>query len=169
MIVCVLISLLLFTIFNFFCIKKYGLLSCYSAYGKKWEEWGKERPFFKDINIWSLVTILTAMFLIPPMLVTGVASPIQFICFFAPLVALTPGYTDCKKANIIHQVGAWGCTTLILLWLFVIMHQWIIILPIFTLSLVIGLGTNTFKESWCYYLEMSMFIATFLVLLLSFI
>lgn len=173
MIYCVIVSLLIFTVFNFICIKKFDLLSCYSAYGKKWEEWGKTHPFFKNINLWSVVTFLTAALLIPPMLVTGMASPIQFICFFAPLylflVAFTPGYLDNKRNNIIHQIGAWGCTILILLWLFLIVHQWVVILPVFTLALVIALGTRTWKESYYYYLEMSMFLSTFLVLLTFFV
>jgi hypothetical protein len=149
------------------------LLSCYSAYGPKWAEWGEKHPQFKGLNIWSLVTIISAVLLIPPMIASAGASPFQFLCFFAPLylflVALTPNYQTDKKANLIHQIGAWGCVAMILVWLFVIVKKWVAILPIIVLSLVIGLGTRTFKESWTYYLEMDMFLCTYIILICMFV
>ena len=161
---CTLISMLIFIGFNAIGIEKFGLLSCYSAYGEKWAPLSPA-----NLNIWSVVTIAAALLLIPPMLATAVGNPLQFVCFFAPLylilVGLTPDYKETKKKNLIHQIGAWGCVTGILIWLFAIVQQWVVILPVFTLMLVIGLGTRTFKESYLYYLEMGMYLATYLVLI----
>lgn len=171
--ICTLISMILFVTFNIICLNKYGLLSCYSAYGPKWSEWEKQHPKTKGINIWSVVTFITAALLMPPMIVTGTGSALQFLCFFAPLylflVSFTPNYDTVKKQNIVHQIGAWTCVALILVWLFVIVHKWIVLLPVFVLTFVIGLGTRTLKESLIYYLEMAMFLSTYIVLISLFI
>lgn len=170
MLVCTIISMVLFIVFNIICICKYGLLSCYSAYGPKWSEFEKQHPRTKGLNIWSLVTVLSAFLLIPPLISTGTGSALQFLCFFAPLylflVAFTPNYDTKKIQNIVHQIGAWMCVTLILIWMFFIVHKWIVIIPVFILALIIALGTKTLKQSWLYYLEMAMFISTYLILLI---
>ena len=107
------------------------------------------------------------------MIATAVGNPLQFLCFFAPLylflVGFTPNYQEDKKANIIHQIGAWGCVAMILVWLFIIVKKWVVLLPVFTLALVIGFGTRTIKESITYYLEMAMYISIYLILILMFI
>ncbi len=170
MLVCTLLSMILFIVFNIICISKYGLLSCYSAYGPKWSEFEKQHPYMKGLNIWSLVTVLTACFLIPPMLVSGTGSALQFLCFFAPLylflVAFTPNYDTKKIQNIVHQIGAWTCVALILVWMFFIVHKWVVIIPVFILAIIVGLGTSTLKSSLTYYLEMAMFLSTYLILLI---
>lgn len=164
------ISMILFIVFNIICICKYGLLSCYSAYGPKWSEFEKQHPRTKGLNIWSLVTFITAALLMLPMIATGTGSALQFLCFFAPLylflVAFTPNYNTKKKQNIVHQIGAWMCVTLILIWMFFIVHKWIVIIPVFILAIIVGLGTSTLKSSLTYYLEMAMFISTYLILLI---
>ena len=171
--VCTIISMVLFIGFNIICLSKYGLLSCYSAYGPKWAEWEKEHPYMKGLNVWSLVTILTAIFLIPPMIITGIGSSLQFLCFFAPLylflVAFTPHYNTDKRQNIIHQIGAWTCVVLIFIWLIAVVHKWIVLLPVLILMIIIGLGTGTLKKSITYYLEMMMFLSTYIVLISMFI
>lgn len=167
--VCTIISLLIFVVFNYICIKKYGLLSCFSAYGKKWDEYTQEHPQLKGLNIWSVVTIVTAILLLVPMLNTGKDNSLQFLCFFAPLylflVGFTPKYSEKKTWNIIHQIGAWGCVVCILLWLFFVVKLWAVIIPVFTLMFVIAIGTRTTKESYLYYLEMAMYLSTYLILL----
>ena len=170
-IICTIASMLLMVVFNYICIKKYGLLSCYSAYGVKWDEYTKEHPQLTGINIWSVVTIVSAALLLVPMLTSSKDSPLQCLCFFAPLylflVGFTPRYQESKVQNMIHQIGAWGCVVCILLWLFLIVQMWAVLIPVFVLALVIGVGTRTFLPSWCYYLEMAMYLSTYLVLLFS--
>ena len=107
---CTFLSMILLVAFNIICLKKFGLLSCYSAYGAKWGDWEKEHHFTNGLNIWSVITFLTAALLIPPMLTTSAGNPLQFLCFFAPvylfLVAFTPYYTESKANNLIHQIGS---------------------------------------------------------------
>ena len=170
-IICTTLSMIMMVVFNYICIKEYGLLSCYSAYGAKWADYTKEHPQLKGLNIWSIVTIFSAALLLVPMLLSSDDSPLQFLCFFAPiylfLVGFTPRYKEKKTWNIIHQIGALGCVVCILLWLFLIVKMWAVLIPIFVLSFVIGIGTRTFKESYTYYLEMAMYLSTYLVLLLG--
>ena len=169
--VCTILSMLIFVIFNIICIKKYGLLSCFSAYGPKWAEYSKQNPQLTGINIWSIVTIVSAALLFVPMLTSSKDNPWQFLCFFAPLylflVGFTPKYQESKLQNIIHQIGAWGCVVCILLWLFLIVQMWAVLIPVFVLVLVVGIGTRTFIKSCTYYLEMAMYLSTYLVLLFS--
>lgn len=167
--VCTILSMVMFIVFNCICIKKYGLLSCYSAYGKEWANYTKEHPQLTGLNIWSVVTIVTAALLLVPMIVSGKDSPLQFLCFFAPLhlflVGITPRYTEKKTWNLVHQIGAWGCVICILLWLFLVVKMWAVIIPVFALAFVVAIGTRTLKESCLYYLEMAMYLSTYLVLL----
>ncbi len=167
--ICTVVSLLMFVGFNYLCIKKYGLLSCYSAYGMKWEGYTKEHPQLKNLNLWSIVTIVSAALLLIPMLCSSKDSPLQFLCFFAPLhlflVGFTPHYCKNKTAFIIHQIGAWGAVLCVLIWLFVIVKMWAVIIPVFTLAFVIAIGTRTTKKSYFYYLEMAIYLSTYLVLL----
>ena len=162
--ICTLLSMILFFGFNIVGLKKFGLLNCYSAYGEKWAPISPA-----NLNIWSLITIAAALLLIPPMLASAAGNPLQFVAFFAPLylilVGLTPDYKETNKKNAIHPIGAWGCVTGILIWLFLIVQQWVVILPVFILMMVIGFGTRTFEENYLYYLEMGMYLATYLVLI----
>jgi len=169
--VCTILSMLIMVVFNIICLKKYRLLSCYSAYGPKWAEYTKEHPQLKGLNIWSIVTIVSAGLLFVPMLTSAKDSPLEFLCFFAPLylflVGFTPKYQENKTQNIVHQIGAWGCVICILLWLFFIVQMWAVLIPVFVLALVIGVATRTFIPSCTYYLEMAMYLSTYLVLLFS--
>ena len=162
--ICTILSFLLMTVFNFVCIKKYGLLSCYSAYGEKWE---KNEP--NSTNLWSLITIIAAMLLVPPILVSSDGHPLQFLCFFTPLylflVGITPDYNKVKAHNTLHMVGVILCVISVLFWLFFIVHRLIVLFPVYILALVIGLGTNTFNKSWLYYLEMVMYLTAYIALL----
>ena len=167
--ICTILSLIMLAVFNYICIKKYWLLSCYSAYGMKWDGYTKEHPQLKNINLWSLVTIVSAALLLVPMLTSAKDSPLQFLCFFAPLhlflVGFTPNYTESKNLNAIHQIGAWGAVLCVLLWLFLIVKMWAVLIPVFTLAFVIAIGTRTVKESYFYYLEMAAYLSTYFVLL----
>ena len=164
--VCTILSMLLMMIFNFICIRKYGLLSCYSAYGEKWETYSKEHNI-SNTNIWSIVTIVSAMLLVPPALVTGEGNNFQFLCFFMPLylflVGLTPNYNVVHK--VIHVLGAGLCMLSMLIWLLFIVHQWFILLPVTVLAMIISMGTRTLESSWLYYLEMIFYLTGYITLL----
>lgn len=104
------ISCTLFFGFVALCVAKFGLQSCYSAYGMKWRE------AFPPINIWSAVTFLTAVLLVPAILEASKDNPWQAVAFFCPaliiFVAVTPDYATNPSAGILHSVCAIGAALL---------------------------------------------------------
>ena len=98
------LSAILFFGFVALCVWKFGLQSCYSAYGAKWRE------VFPAVNIWSVVTFTTAALLIPPILQASAGNPWQAVAFFCPalimFVAVTPDYATNPSAGILHSVCA---------------------------------------------------------------
>lgn len=166
--ICTSISMLMLLIFNIISIRRYGLLSCYSAYGEKWEEYGKEVGI-KNLNLWTTITNVSAVLLVPPMLVASEGTVLQSVCFFAPLylimVGATPDYAYFKNHKTIHVCGVLLCVVSLIIWLSFISGKIIILWPVSILLLTVALGTNTLKESWLYYLEMTLYITAYVALL----
>lgn len=158
-------SLIIFTVFNIVGIKKFGFRTCLSEYGKLW---GDAVPI-KNMNLWSIVLTVVAFLLFPPIFQATEGNVWQFVGFLAPaylfLVIFTPNYQTDKKANIIHQIGAYTCAIGMLLWMVLIMHMWIPIVVCGVISIIIGIVTKTLKESLTYYLELSLFASTYWCLL----
>ena len=98
------LSCALFFGFVALCVWKFGLHSCYSAYGMLWRE------AFPPFNIWSVITFTTAALLIPPILEASKDNPWQAVAFFCPalimFVAVTPDYGTNPSAGILHSVCA---------------------------------------------------------------
>ena len=166
MIVVTLISFVLLAGFIALSIVKIGKLSCWSKYGA---EWAKIAPIH-NVNLWSAVNVVSALLIVPPMVQRGADNPLQFLGFFAPLflllVGFTPDYQDTKKKNAIHQVGAWGCVVMVMLWLILIRHLWFIVLPCFVLALVVMLGTRSEWKDWELFGECAMFASVYVALLI---
>ena len=118
-------------------IKKYGLLSCYSAYGPLW---GKDFP---KLNIWSVITFITAFLMVPVMLEVSVFSAWQFLGFLAPVslfwVACSPDYQEGGLANVMHQVGAWTAVVAALAYICIIPHLWWLALPFAVVAVILSL------------------------------
>ena len=103
-------------------VKKYGLLSCYSAYGPLWDKWHPK------LNIWSVITFISAALMVPALLEVSVFSAWQFLGFLAPVslfwVAASPNYQTDKFANIMHQCGAWGAVVAAISYIVIISQLW---------------------------------------------
>ena len=117
------LSCALFFGFVALCVAKFGLQSCYSAYGAKWRE------AFPAVNLWSAVTFITAALLIPPILQASQSSPWQAVAFFCPalimFVAVTPDYATNPSAGILHRVAAGLSALLALVFIITIApHLW---------------------------------------------
>ena len=168
---CAIISMVFMVVFNFICIRKFGLLSCFSAYGAKWGDWAKTHiNMAGTTNIWTHITIVSALLLIPPVLTTTIGNQLQFLFFFMPayllLVGLTPDYKEDYKHYVYHLIGV-GLTALSLIfWLIYAVHKIGILFPVLTLALIIAFATNTFKGSWIYYLEMTLYLTAYIALLI---
>lgn len=148
-------------------IGRYGLLSCWSAYG---EPWGEDSP--RGLNVWSGANITAAALLIPPMIEIGAVSPFLqwggFLCpLFLFLVGFTPDYTRTKTKNLIHQIGAWVSALLAAMWLIFIAREWFAILPAAVLASILAIGTNSARKSFLLWAEVAMFLAIYLTLFIQ--
>lgn len=155
------ISAVIFFGFVAFCWAKFGLESCYSAYGP---HWAKTPPFSWSFNPWSLVTGFTAAILIPVMLTASEGSAWQFTGFLCPVlllfVALTPDYGKDKMAHIVHMVSASASALFSILYiLFVAPHLWWLIVVY-----VVAATVCTFifgKWSWNFWFEMAAYLGIY--------
>ena len=146
------LSCALFFGFVVLCVCKYGLLSCYSAYGPAWH---KTYPKF---NVWSAVTLVTAALLIPVLLENSEGNPWQFAGFLCPamllFVALTPDYGTNPLAGKVHSICAGlGALFSIVYILCVYPSLWWLLVVYVALA---SLGTLICgKYYWCFWFEMA--------------
>lgn len=142
-------------------IMKYGLLDCYSAYGPKWAEW------YPDINVWSVVTFLSAFLMVPVMLEVSFLSAWQFLGFLAPVslfwVAASPNYQTDKFANIMHQCGAWGALTAAIAYVCIVPHLWWVAVAFGVTAAVLAL---IFKNTWMFWGEVAVYSTIYAALLI---
>lgn len=161
----IILSLSLFIGINAVSIKKYGLLSCYSAYGP---EWDAERKKYYDINIWSLITVATAFLIVPPMIERGNGNPWQFLGFIAPvylfLVGLTPHYLTNKIEGIIHRTGAIVSLVVSLIWFVLVLHIWYIPLIMVGIAAILMFITRTLP-AWMWWGEIAFYMSVYFALL----
>ena len=147
-------SLALFAGWLVLCIRKFGWLSSYSAYATKWPK-----------PIWSAITIIVAVLLIPAMLEAGDESPLQFLGFFAPVylgvVALTPDWETDHKQKLIHNYSSVVCVVCVIMWLVYALRLWYYIPIAIALAALAAYLTKTWKESYTLWLELAMFAAVY--------
>ena len=153
-------ALILFGFVILGCLQ-YGLQSCYSAYAAKWHE------FYPKLNIWSVVTLISAFLMVPVLLEVSTGSNWQFLGFLAPvslfLVAMSPEYAKDTFQWWMHQVGAWGAVLFVLLYIILVAHWlfWIII----PLALV-ALGFSFVRKgTWMFWFEMATYLSTYAVII----
>lgn len=158
--VLLIISAVLFFGFVLLNTVKFGLLDCYSAYGEKWQR----QPH--ELNWWTVVTVLSALLMIPVLLQNSEGQPWQAIGFLAPislvLVGNTPNYKENKTAWWLHQIGAWGAVALIVAYILLIPGA----LWITCVTMAVALAI-TCIFGWQYitlFLELGMYAAIYAVL-----
>lgn len=154
------LSATLFFGFTILSVIKFGLLSCYSAYAKCWQpEWHSK------INWWQIVTIISALLIVPVTVFTGEGSNYQFFGFFAPasllLVGASPEYSTDPFQNVIHQFGAWSAVVFIIAYSIAIPNLLWIIALLMTIALIIGL---VIKGTLMFWAEMGMYLSTYIIL-----
>lgn len=166
MLILTIISLLLLAGFiGLSCIINHGLAASYSAFSACWEE---DPP---KLNVWSVVTFIAAMAMVPPMVEAGDGNPVQFLGFFAPLylivVSLTPRWDVDRRQRRIHTAGAIVCAVLAFAWLLLVRHHWWVALICLAAALVAGWRTRTLPGSLVFWGEMVMFASVYLSLIIG--
>ncbi len=137
-----------------------GIPGSYSAFSAVWAE---DPP---KLNVWSVITFLAALSIVPPMLEAGDGNPVQFLGFFAPLylivVSLTPNWDIDKKQGRIHTIGAIACAVMAFAWLLLIRHHWWLVSICTVAAFVAGCETKTLPGSAIFWGEMIMFASVYL-------
>ena len=159
-------------------IRRYGLLSSYSAYAVPWD---KDVPIH-NMHLWSIFTFAIAALFMPALIERGQGNPWQFLGFFVPLylimVALfpledpkpddAPADVKRKKNNkIIHVASAICCAVAVVLWAGIVCHLWWVCI----LSLVIvsfaAYATKSIDTSMTFWGEMALFLTGYTAVLIG--
>ena len=140
----------------------FGLQPSYSAYSSLW---GKAVPM-NNMNLWSVITLVAAFLLCPPLLELGVGSLWQFLGFLTPVylivVSLTPEWEINKTQHIIHMLFAILCVLGGLGWLVFIMHAYKALAIAMAFTAAMALFSGTARTSAVFWGEMLMFLSVYL-------
>lgn len=162
----ILSAIMLFSFISIGVIK-FGLQNSYSGYSIKW---GNAVPL-NNMNLWSIVTIVAAFLLCPVMLELAAGSLLQFLGFLTPvyliIVSLTPNWYEGGKVFAIHTIFAILCMIGSLVWSIAIMHAVKVVAIIGIFYLTIALLTGTYKASAVFWIEMWLFVSTYLIVLMA--
>ena len=166
MLILTILSLLLLAGFTgLSVILNHGIPGSYSAFSAVWAE---DPP---KINVWSVVTFIAAMAMVPPMVEAGDGNPVQFLGFFAPLylivVSLTPNWDTDKRQHRIHTAGAIVCAVLAVGWLLLIRHHWWVVAICLAVGCAAGWRTKSLRGSLVFWGEMVMFASVYLSLIIG--
>ena len=166
-------SLAIFGGFVGLSVHRFGWRRSYSAYAAKWHE---AVPLASNTHLWSIVTVVVALLLVPALLERGEGDPWQFLGFFAPMylcfAAFTPEYEDQpgdtdymrkvrKRQRIIHYVGTALCALVSVAWICFVAERWWTIPVWLVAAWLAAYATITIKKSWLFWLEMAMFGAAY--------
>lgn len=156
------ISLLLYSGFLALSVWRFGWQGSYSGYAAKWSEFLYNE---RDLGPWSLVTLFTAILLVPAMAEAGDESPLQFLGFASPVylgvVAFTPKWETVSRQRKIHCAGTAVCAVCAVLWLIFALRLWFYIPIAFVLCSLAAYFTKTIKKSYVLWLELTLFAAVY--------
>lgn len=155
------ISTVLFFGFIILSVFKFGILTSYSAYST---QWNKSLPL-KNLNLWSIVTIISAFLLTPSLIEVGNDNPFQFLGFFVPVyliaVGLTPDWETNKKQGFWHTFFAILCAICGIVWLCLFKTCYIELTFIIIMIVCVGIYTKTLLHCIVFWLEMLMFLMVY--------
>lgn len=158
------ISAVLLLGFIIYGVEVFGLLPSYSAYASKWTD----RVHLGGLHLWSIVTIVSALLMVPPMIEAGEENALQFLGFFAPLyliaVGLTPEWESRPKQHRVHTICAIVCALCAIVWVVVVCHLWYILVALAVLVVEIAVCMGR-KDAYVFWGEMVMFISAYVTLL----
>lgn len=164
------LSMLLIASFVALSVRKFGMKRSYSAFAPYWSE----AVPIKNINLWSVVTVITAFLFAPGSIERGAGNNLQFLGFFmsvflivvacAPLCAPKPEASEeeIKRKNamlIVHIVAAILCAIAVVLWTIFVCHRWWLYPLAFAMMAFIGFASKTLKTSFTFWAEMALFVS----------
>lgn len=160
-------SVILLAGFVILSIYRFGLLGSYSAYAKRWDA---AYPIH-NANLWSIITIASALLMMPAMIELGESNPLQLFGFFTPIyliiVGLTPKWESSSKQNLVHTMFAFICAVVAASWIVFVAKIWWSLAIAFAAVLLLSLATRTLRHSLVFWAEVVMFAATYSVVLFN--
>ena len=165
-------SLIILGGFIVISVRLFGLQKSYSSYAARW----KEKYPIKNMNLWSIVTIVVAFLQLIPMITSLEGSMIQFVAFLVPCylitVACTPDYQEDKGEKIVHYIATALCAAGFLICVsFGVQPSlwWLPLLWAAGFLFFIGLPSKTAASSLVLWLECAMFAASYTMQLLPYV
>lgn len=165
------LGLAVYAVFVVLSVMKFGWQRSYSYYAHYWTE---KYPINRETHLWSIVTVVVALCLVPPMIELGKGNVLQLLGFFAPVylavVAFTPEYlaqpgddektkAKRKRQRFVHFLGAGLCAVETILWLFLVAKVWWAVGITFLAAWCAAFATKTETESYTLWGECAMFAA----------
>ena len=162
-----LLSMLILGVFIILGVRKFGVQFSYSTYAPLW---GEAYPIH-NVNLWSAMTTVAALLLVPGLIERAADSPIQCFGFLAPIylvvVAMTPKYRTNQVQCIVHITAALVCGVAFLVYCILGLHMWYVPAIFVSLFALVALATNTEKTSWVLWLECAMFSSAYATIYLG--
>jgi hypothetical protein len=125
---------------------------------------------YKCGYLFPIMMYLIAGFMMPAWISLSACSPFQFLSFLAPaailFVGTAPAFLSNSLENVVHQVAAYASAAFSLLWIILVTPYWWIILLCLLVIAALAIVTNTYKNSYIYWLEVAAFTSTFITTIL---
>ena len=154
-------AIFLFVIYNIVSLILFGVPKSLSATYYLY----KEQNESLKVLFPAMITML-CIFLIPCWLEISEGSNFQFLSFLSAgsllFVGASPAVDSNKLEGYIHKTSAYLCAAFAILWIILVTPYWYILLIVTAIILVIAFLTKTLKSSNVYWLEMIVFISTFI-------
>ncbi len=158
------LSLLLLAAFITISIRKFGIQKSYSTYAHLWDD----AVPIHNANLWSIVTVVAALLLIPGLLERSEGSPLQFLGFLAPLylvaAAMTPRYLEDRSQFLWHTIFTSVCAVGFLAFCLFGMHDWFIPAIFICVFEAVAIVTKTQMTAFILWAECAMFASAYAVI-----
>lgn len=163
-----LLSAILLTSFIYLGVAKYGQLASYSAYAAKWES---NIPLTSTTHLWSIVTFIAALLIIPAMVELGEGNPAQCLGFLTPvyliIVSRTPEWETNTVQHRIHMLFAILCALGNILWVCLVCKLWWLLLIVAFAFSCFAYNKGSLWSCKVFWGEMIMFASAYLSILIS--
>ena len=162
----IIIAIVAFALYySFVCvgIRLFGMQKSYSSFAHLW----KEKVPIHNMNLWSIVTMVTAMLLVPVYIELGAGTAWQFLGFLAPVwlgvVACTPDYLTNKTQRLVHIIATCFCATGFFAYAIFVLGAWPVILLSLLMMLYLAITSSTLKEDYIFWGEMVLLFSAFVI------
>lgn len=162
-----LLSFILLAGFIALGIRTFGLQRSYSYYAHLWGEKVK----IHNVNLWSAVTVISAILLMISLIAKLEGNPWQFLGFLVPayliVVAFTPNYLEDNKQAVAHVVATILCAVGFLVYAIVGLHTWKPLVFSLLAFAVIGFASRSLKDSYILWLECTLIMSAYTIAILG--